>query len=135
MIRVLVLQGSISHYFVLSYISSPLTASILLVSISISTIDFQRHFLPRTSILTFVNNLLPPEHLFRILNILNRREIMFVFLHSGDPGYIVKGHDLEAKVLVVSDFLDFGEEGGEVWCGDVVYMCEEIRWCELEDVR
>jgi hypothetical protein len=80
-----------------------------------------------------MNNLLPPKHLLAIFHILNRREIMFIFLHGGDPRYIIKRHNLEAEVLVVADFFDLREEGGQVGRRDVVYVSEEVCWSELCD--
>jgi hypothetical protein len=92
------------------------------------------HLLPRASILTLMDNLLPAQRLGVVFEIFNRREVVFVLLHRRDPGYIVKGHNFEAEVLVVADLLDFAEECGKVGCGDVVYVGEEVCWCELETV-
>jgi hypothetical protein len=78
-----------------------------------------------------MDDLFPAQHLFWIFQVLDSREIVFVLLHSSDPGHVVKGHDFEAEVLVVANLLDFMEEGGKVWCGDVVYVGEEVCWSEL----
>jgi hypothetical protein len=89
------------------------------------------HFLPRAAVFTLMDNPLPAQHLLRIFDILDSREVVFVLLHCSDPGYIVKGHDLEAEVLVVTNLLDFAEEGGEVGCGNVVHVSKEVCWSEL----
>jgi hypothetical protein len=47
---------------------------------------------------------------------------MFILLHGGYPGYIIKRHDLESEVLVIIYFFDFLQESGEVGGGDAVYV-------------
>jgi hypothetical protein len=78
-----------------------------------------------------MNDLLPAENLFRIFQVFNSRKVMLVLLHSGDPRDIVECDDFEAKVLVVANLLYFTKEGGEVGCGNIVNMGQEICWRKL----
>jgi hypothetical protein len=78
-----------------------------------------------------MNNLLPSKRLLGVLQVLNRREVVLVLLHGSHPRHVVKGDDLEAEVLVVANFLDFTQEGGEIGRRDVVDVGEEVRRCEL----
>ena len=77
-----------------------------------------------------MDDLPPPQLLTLILHKLDRREVVLVLLHRGDPRHVVEGHDLEAEVLVVFDLLDGFQEGVEIGGGFVVDVGEEVGRCE-----
>lgn len=78
-----------------------------------------------------MDDLFPAEWLLCVLDVLDGGKVVLVLLHGSDPRDVVKGNDLQAEVLVVANLLDFAEECIQVWGRDVVYVREEIGWCEL----
>lgn len=73
---------------------------------------------------------LGPAIFARLLGELHRWEIMFVFLHGGDPGHVVECHDSESEISVVRDGGDLGEKFGEGWGGLIVDGGDEVGRCQ-----